>query len=311
MMTPLNHLLPRRSQSGKSPRRNPNPLNTARPTLPFAMTPCASTTDKECLKTPTHLSTPQHRHLLKPPCLSEKMPPLPPNSSKSSTPDRPTTSQSHPLTHRFSMFPTPPLHLSKRSHHHPHSMYTLPLTASGTTLRSPLAWLRPSFAWRMAMTLMTLHTPLHTASSAQYIDAQQSPTKDSPKPTTVLTNSPEQCTPTKPRSAASGTGQGTSICPPTSNAMEDEWTFKCPPTMGRTSSPDGSKSWGTARLLQEQESTLTSQNTWSPSTSHQTTHSDPPPPYLSGSWSYSKPKEGPTTPWLKQPMASNTPPHMP
>src|SRR5216683_2902068 len=52
----------------------------------------------------------------------------------------------------------------------------------------------------------------------------------------------------------------------------------------------------------------TSQNTWSPSTSHQTTHSAPPPPYHTGSLNSSKPGEEPTTPWLKRHAPSSTPP---
>ena len=55
---------------------------------------------------------------------------------------------------------------------------------------------------------------------------------------------------------------------------------------------------------------LTSQNMWSPYTFYQTTYCNPPPPYPSGSWSYSKPKGDPTTPWLKWPVALNTPLHM-
>src|SRR6266851_9116832 len=63
-----------------------------------------------------------------------------------------------------------------------------------------------------------------------------------------------------------------------------------------------------ARSSPEQESTSMSQNTWSPFTSHQTTHSNPPPPYRTGSSSFCKPGGEPTTPWLKQPVASITPP---
>src|SRR5216683_3153969 len=40
-------------------------------------------------------------------------------------------------------------------------------------------------------------------------------------------------------------------CQPPSSATEDEWTSKCPPTAGRTSSQGGSASWGTARSSPE------------------------------------------------------------
>src|SRR6266851_5412832 len=209
------------------------------------------------------------------------------------------------------MSPTPPLYPYKRSHHHLRSTYTLPLMALATTPRSPLAWLRPSFTWRMVMTSTTPHVPSHTALSPQCINVWQSPTKGLPKPTTTSTSSLEQYTPTKPRSTTSETGRGTARCPLISSATGDEWTSKCPPTMARTLSPTGSKSWGMARSLPEQESTPMSQNTWSPSTSPQTTHNAPPPPYHHGLWSYSRPRGDPTTPWLKQPVASNTLLHTP
>ncbi len=54
-----------------------------------------------------------------------------------------------------------------------------------------------------------------------------------------------------------------------------------------------------------------SQNMWSPFTSHQTTYSAPPPLCCSGLWSCSRQREGPITPWLKQPMDSNTWLHSP
>src|SRR5713101_2492585 len=109
--------------------------------------------------------------------------------------------------------------------------------------------------------------------------------RGSPRPTAILTSSLKQYTPVRPKSAASEIGLETLTCLLTSNITGDEWTSKCPPTTVRMSLPDGSKSWGMERWSPEQESTLMSQNMWSSYTSQQTTHSDQPPPYLSGSWS--------------------------
>src|SRR5216683_2262592 len=148
--------------------------------------------------------------------------------------------------------------------------------------------------------------------SSQRCDATPpSPTNASPKPAAASTNSTGQYTPTKVKSATLGMATGTPTCPPSLSEMGDEWTSKCPPTMVRMSLPDGFESWGTVRLLPEQESTSISPNMWSLYSSHQTTHSDPLPPYLSGLSNYSKPREGPTTPWLKRPIVSSTPPPSP
>src|SRR5216683_1984817 len=251
--------------------------------------------------------------------LSEKMPSSLPTSSKNSTTSRPTTSPSHPPTRQFSTFHAPPLHLSKKSHPCPHSKYTSLPTVLGTTPRYPLAQLRPSFAWR-TVTSTTQCALLCMASSPWSDTALPSLTNAYMKPDSASTNLPEQCTPTRLKYAASRTitgtqtchqstskmaGKWTSKCPPT---MAGKWTSKCPPTMARTSSLSGLESWGMAKSSPELESTSTSLNTWSPYFSHQTTHNDPPPPYPSGSSNCSKPREGPTTPWLKRPTASNTPP---
>src|SRR5216683_4982567 len=126
------------------------------------------------------------------------------------------------------------------------------------------------------------------ALSQQSNDAQPYQTKDLPKPATALTNLPDWFTLVRSRSAALGTEEVMLTCPLISSTTGDEWTFKCPPTVVRTSSLDRFESWGIARSSLEQESMLMSQNMWSPYTSHQTTHSDLLPPYLSGSWNYSK-----------------------
>jgi len=238
--------------------------------------------------------------------LSETMPNLPPTSSKSSTTDRPATSRFHPLIHWCGTFPTPPLHLSKKSHPRPCSKYASALTAWGTTRLYPLGQLRPSFAWRTT-TSPTLHMLLHTALSQWCGTVLPSPTNTLPRQDTASTNSPEQYPPTRPRSVTSKAATRPPKCHPTSSATADEWTFKCPHTVARTSLPSGSELWGTVRSSPELESTLTSQNTWSPFTSHQTTHSDPPPLYRTGSSNFCKPEGGPTTPWLKRPVASTTP----
>src|SRR6266851_7253532 len=101
---------------------------------------------------------------------SERTPSLPPTSSKNSTPAKPATSPSHPPTRRFSMSLTPPLHLSKKSRHLPHSEYASPQTGWGITPQYPLGPLRPSSAWRTTTT-PTQHEPSHTASSRQSSDA--------------------------------------------------------------------------------------------------------------------------------------------
>src|SRR5216683_555612 len=172
-----------------------------------------------------------------------KMPSSPPTSSKNSMITKPATYLSRPPTRRFSMSHTPLLHLSKRSLHHPHSEYTSPQTAWGTTPQYPLGQLRPSSAWR-TVTSPTQHAPLHTASSQWYDDAPPSPTNTLARPDTTLTNSPERYMPARPKSAASETTTGTPTCRPTLSATVDEWTSKCPPTVARMSSPSGSESWG-------------------------------------------------------------------
>src|SRR6266851_5346341 len=85
-------------------------------------------------------------------------------------------------------------------------------------------------------------------------------------------------------------------------------TCKGPPMAGRTSSLDGSDLWAMARLPPEPERVPTNQNTWSRSTSHQTTHSAPLPPSPTGSSNSSKLGGEPTTPWLKWHVYLNTPP---
>ncbi len=188
-MTPSNHPLPKRNQSAKNQRSDPSPLNTARPTLPSARTPSVFTTGEGCLATPTCQSIPPHPQLMSSPPLSKKTPPSPPNSSRSSTTNRPTTSQSRLLTHQFSMSPTPPLHLSTRSHHHLCSEYALPLTALAITPRSPSAWLKPSSAWRIT-TSLTLRMPSHMASSPRYAII---PPLLPPQHAEELLNDPDRC----------------------------------------------------------------------------------------------------------------------
>src|SRR6266851_1394443 len=220
---------------------------------------------------------------------------LPPTSSKNSITNKTATSPSRPPTHRFSMSHTPPLHPSKRSLHRPCSEYASLQTAWGTTPQYPLGQLRPSSAWRTT-TSPTQRAPSRTASSPRYNDAPPSPTNTSARPDAASTSYPEWSMPEKPKSTASETVTGTPRCRPTLSEMEGRWTFKCPPTAARTSSPNGSESWEMARSSPEPESTLTSQNTWSPSTSHQTTHSAPLPPSPTGSSSSSKLGGEPTTP---------------
>src|SRR6267154_719150 len=61
------------------------------------------------------------------------------------------------------------------------------------------------------------------------------------------------------------------------------------------------------RSSPEPPSEPTNQNTWSLSTSHQTTQHVPPPYFPPGFSSSSKPAEAPTTPWLRRRVDSNTP----
>ncbi len=144
-LTPSNHQPPERNRGIKNPRgKLLNPLNTARPMPPSAETPSASTTAKECWGTPTHQSTPWPPHAMNPPRSSEKMLPLPPNSSNNLMTNKPATSRSRPPTHWSSTFPIPPLHLSKRSSHHLCSVYALPPTVSATTPQFPPDQWKPS-----------------------------------------------------------------------------------------------------------------------------------------------------------------------
>src|SRR5216683_5975070 len=121
----------------------------------------------------------------------ERMPSLPPTSSRSSMTAKPATYLSHPPTRRFSMSHTPPLHPSKRSLHRPRSKYALPQTVWGITPRYPLGQLRPSSAWR-TVTSPTQHTPSHTASFQQYDGTLPSPTNTSARPDDGSINSTEQ-----------------------------------------------------------------------------------------------------------------------
>src|SRR5216683_5584552 len=113
--------------------------------------------------------------------------------------------------------------------------------------------------------------------------------------------------PGRPKSTASESPMLPLRCRPTTNATEDKWTSKCPPTVARTLSLGGSGLWGMVRSLPELEKAPMSQNTWSPSTFHQTTQPDPPPHSPTGSSNSSKLGEEPTTPWLRRPVALNTP----
>src|SRR6266851_1353799 len=184
MMMPPSHQPPKRSLGTKRTKRRPSPSNTAKPMLPFAETPSASTIDKACPKTPTHPTTPQL-----PPAMDLPLPlpsvktlPSPPNSSQSSTTNKPTTSQSHRRSLQFNTSPTPPLHLCKGSQHHPHSMSISPQTPQGTTPPSPLDWPKQYSIWTRVATSKTLHTPSLMALSLQYGAEQPPPTKASLKP---------------------------------------------------------------------------------------------------------------------------------
>src|SRR6266851_222577 len=161
------------------------------------------------------------------------------------------------------------------------------------------------------VTSMTPRTPSLMASSLPYESEQMLPTKALPKPAATLLSSPPACEPAKSRYTAYGTGQKTSRCPPPSNIMGDDSTLRYPPTRVQALLPNGSKSWGTVRLLLGQESTLMSWNTWSHYSSLSITHSNPPLPCHSGLWNCSNLREAPFIPWLKRPVASNTPLPMP
>src|SRR5216683_631633 len=117
------------------------------------------------------------------------------------------------------------------------------------------------------------------ASSQPSNDAAPSPTNASPKPDDASTTSRGRYTPGKPKSVASETPMPPPKCHPITSETEDEWTSKCPPTVGKMSSLGGSDSWAMVRSSPEPGRVPTSQNTWSPSTSHQTTHSAPLPPF--------------------------------
>src|SRR6266851_5648840 len=110
----------------------------------------------------------------------------------------------------------------------------------------------------------------------------------------------------RPKSDASEAATPPPTCPPGTSETEGEWTSKCPPMAGRTSSQGGFRSWVTGRLLPEPASEPMSQNTWSPSTFHQTTQRAPLPYSPPGSSNSSKPVEVPTTPWLRRHVDSNT-----
>src|SRR6266851_8816344 len=231
---------------------------------------------------------------------------LPPTSSKNSITNKTATSPSRPPTHRFSMSHTPPLHPSKRSLHRPCSEYASLQTAWGTTPQYPLGQLRPSSAWRTT-TSPTPRAPSLTASSPPSPAAARSPTNASPKPADASISCKGQCTHERPKSAVSETTTPPPTCRTITSETEGEWTSRCPPMEGRTSSHGGSGSWGMGRSSPEPASEPTNQNTWSPSISHQTTQHAPPPYSPPGFSSFSKPTEELTTPWLRQRVDSNTP----
>src|SRR6266851_9802094 len=241
---------------------------------------------------------------------SETTPSSPPTSCRNLTTDKPATSPSRPPSRRFGMSLTPPLRPSKSSRPRPRSEYASPQTGWHTSPLYPLGQLRPSSAWR-TLPSTPPPGPSLTASSRPSTAAAQSPTNASGKPGAVSTSSKERCTQGKPRSDASARATPPPTCQQASSATGDVSTSRCPPTEGRTSSPNGYDSWVMGRSSPEPASELMSQNTWSPSTSHQTTQHAPPPYSPPGSSSYSKPTEGPTTPWLKRHAASSTPPPSP
>src|SRR6266851_5874773 len=145
------------------------------------------------------------------------------------------------------------------------------------------------------------------ASSQQSSAEAPSPTNASQNPGDGSTNSKERYMQGRPKSATFETATPPPTCRPTSNATAGEWTSKCPPTVGRTSSQSGSASWAMARSSPEREKGLTNQNTWSLSTSHQTTQHTPPPYSPPGSSKSSRPAGEPTTLWLRRRVDSNTP----
>src|SRR5712671_1833500 len=237
---------------------------------------------------------------------SETTPSSPPTSCRSSTTNKPATSPSRPPTRRFSMSLTPPLHPSKNSRPLPRSEYASLQKGWRTTPLYPLGQLRPSSAWRTTPS-RTTHEPSPTASSQQSTAAARSPTNASQSLDDASTNSKERYTQGRPKSDASEAATLPPTCPPGTSKTEGEWTSKCPPMVGRTSLQGGFESWVTGRSPPEPASEPMSQNTWSPSTFHQTTQRAPPPYSPPGSSNSSKPVEAPTTPWLRQRVDSNTP----
>src|SRR5216683_1856587 len=236
---------------------------------------------------------------------SETTPSSPLTSSKNSTTDKPATSPSRPPSQRFSMSLTPPLRPSKSSRPHPRSEYASPQPGWRTTPLYPLGQLRPSSAWRTVPS-QTPRALSPTASSPPLTAAAESPTNASPNPDAGSTSCKGRSTHERPRYAASETATPPPTCQPTTSETGDESTSRCPPTEGRTSSPDGSGFWGTGRSSPEPASEPTSQNTWSLYTSHQTTQHAPPPYSPPGSSSSSKPTGEPTTPWLRRRVDSIT-----
>src|SRR5216683_4950599 len=219
--------------------------------------------------------------------------------------DKPATSPSRPPSRRFSMSLTHPLHPSKSSRPHPRSEYASPQQGWRTTPLYPLGQLRPSSAWRTTPS-PTPHAPSLTASSRPSNAEAQSPTNASPSQGDVLTSSRGQYTQGRLKSAASEATTPTSKYLPALSKTGDESTSKYPPTEGRTFSRGGFDSWGMERSSPEPAREQTSQNTWSPFTSHQTTQHAPPPYSPPGSSNSSKLTGEPTTPWLRRRVDSNT-----
>jgi hypothetical protein len=112
------------------------------------------------------------------------------------------------------------------------------------------------------------------------------------------------------RYADSGYVRATLTCPMTMNATMGKLMPKSPLKMGKISKHDGSTSWGMGRSLPGQESTQTSQNTWSLFTSSLITHNATPTLCLTGSRSSSSPRMEGTTPWLQQ-LVHSMPVHLP
>src|SRR5712671_5583801 len=169
---------------------------------------------------------------------------------------------------------TPPLHPSKNSHPLPRSEYASPQRGWRTTPLYPLGQLRPSSAWRTTPS-PTPRGPSLTASSQPSTAAARSPTNASPSLNDASTNSKGQYTRERPKFTASETTTPPPKCRPTTSETEGGWTSRCPPMEGRTLSRGGSDSWGTGRSSPEPASEPTSQNMWSPYTSHQTTQHTP------------------------------------